>query len=49
MTPFPFPRRNAYNGLCLVIIRSKEGQHGIITVRVHADKLMDGRLTVQAQ
>src|SRR5262249_12134704 len=37
--PFQSTERNAYNGLCLVIIRAKSRQPGQITLRARSDRL----------
>jgi beta-galactosidase len=42
--PFPAHERPAFNGLCLVIVRSKPGQAGTITVRA-ASPMLDGAVT----
>jgi beta-galactosidase len=42
--PFPAHERPAFNGLCLVIVRSKPGQAGAITVRA-ASPMLDGAVT----
>jgi beta-galactosidase len=43
--PFPAHERPAFNGLCLVIVRSKPGQAGTITVRA-ASPMLDGAVTM---
>jgi len=37
--PFHSPERNAFNGLCLVIIRARPGQVGRITLTAESDGL----------
>lgn len=39
MTPFPATERKAFNGLCLVIVRSKVGESGKIKVNIISDEL----------
>ncbi|NIK41566.1 beta-galactosidase [Xanthomonas arboricola] len=36
---FATPQRNAFNGLCLAIVRGKAGEQGTITVHVESDSL----------
>src|SRR5258708_24030569 len=40
--------RNAYNGLCLVIVRAKAGQAGQIKLKAQADGLTRGKITIAA-
>ena len=37
--PFPSPARKAFNGLCLVIVRAKPGQAGLIRLKATGDGL----------
>jgi beta-galactosidase len=46
--PFPSPRRPAFNGLCLVIVRAKPGQPGKITVRAESPSLKGAAVLVQS-
>jgi beta-galactosidase len=45
-TPFPSSERNAFNGLCLAIVRAKPGQHGPITVRAESDGLQAAQVVL---
>jgi len=46
---FSDPERNAFNGLCLVIVRGKAGQSGTIRVRAISDGLTAGETTIRAR
>jgi beta-galactosidase len=46
--PFQGTEHNAFNGLCLVIIRST-GKSGEITLQAGCEPLKSGRVTVQAK
>lgn len=46
---FQAPQRNAFNGLCLVIVRGQSGQAGRIVVRAEADGLKSATLTLQTR
>ena len=46
---FQSPERNAYNGLCLVIVRAKAGQAGQIKLKVQADGLTSGEVIIAAR
>ena len=43
---FQAQERNAYNGLCLVIVRAKSGQAGQIKLKAQADGLTSGEITI---
>jgi beta-galactosidase len=43
---FQAKERNAYNGLCLVIVRAKAGQGGQIKLMAQADGLTGGEITI---
>jgi beta-galactosidase len=45
--PFHATERNAFNGLCLVIIRGKPGQPGMIEIRADSTSLQGTSLTLQ--
>jgi beta-galactosidase len=45
--PFPSHDRNAFNGLCLVIVRAKPGQAGNVTVTASSDGLKAGSTTIK--
>lgn len=45
---FQARERNAYNGLCLVIVRSKAGQVGPIKLKAQADKLTSTEIRIAA-
>lgn len=47
--PFPSHQRPAFNGLCLVIVRSIPGHPGPIVVRASGAGLQDGTATVSAE
>jgi len=47
--PFPSHERQAFNGLALVIIRSKSGESGSITVTAKSPGLKGTRVVVQSQ
>ncbi|UNK48755.1 DUF4982 domain-containing protein [Lysobacter sp. S4-A87] len=49
MTAFPSHERNAFNGLALVIVRSRPGQAGAVTVRAMSAHLQDAQTTVQVR
>ncbi len=46
---FQLQERNAYNGLCLVIVRAKAGQTGQIKLKVQADGLTSGEVIIAAR
>jgi beta-galactosidase len=46
---FQSPERNAFNGLCLVIIRAKSGQAGEITLKAHSEGLQDGQVSISSR
>ncbi|WP_341272254.1 beta-galactosidase GalB [Xanthomonas campestris] len=46
---FVLPERNAFNGLCLVIVRAKPGAQGPITVHVQSDTLQPASVQVLAE
>ncbi len=43
---FQAKERNAYNGLCLAIVRTKAGQAGQIKLKAQADGLTGGEITI---
>ncbi|MET0622938.1 MAG: beta-galactosidase GalB [Pyrinomonadaceae bacterium] len=45
---FQSKERAAYNGLCLVVIRSKAGAPGRITLHAYSEELKSGRVTVRS-
>ncbi len=45
--PFPSPEREAFNGLALVIVRSRKGATGRITVTVTGDGLKQGATVIR--
>jgi beta-galactosidase len=45
--PFQAKERNAYNGLALVIVRSKPGEVGKITLKAASDGLESGQTTIE--
>ena len=46
---FQAPERNAFNGLALVIIRSKAGQPGTIKLRAHSDGLSEQTVAIKTR
>jgi len=44
--PFQAPRRKAFNGLCLVIVRAKPGQPGTLTLTASGAGLTDAVTTI---
>ncbi|MBN1796702.1 MAG: DUF4982 domain-containing protein [Sedimentisphaerales bacterium] len=46
---FQAKSRNAYNGLCLVIIRSVEGQAGEITLNAESEGLAPAKVTIKSK
>ena len=46
MTAFPEPRRKAFNGLALAILRATPGRGGAVTLRVEADGLTPAEVKV---
>lgn len=44
---FQSPKRKAFNGLCLVIVRSKAGQAGKIKLTAKANDLKTGKVAIQ--
>jgi beta-galactosidase len=47
--PFQSPERKAFNGLCLVIVRSKPGEKGAIRVSAQAEGLQGASVTLQSR
>lgn len=47
MTAFPSPKRNAFGGLALAIVRGNAGATGAITVSAVADGLAKAQITLQ--
>ena len=46
---FQAQERNAYNGLCLVIVRTKAGQAGQIKLKAQADGLADAEILISSR
>jgi beta-galactosidase len=46
---FQSPERNAYNGLCLVVVRAKAGSRGSIKLTAHSDGLTSSSTTIRTQ
>jgi beta-galactosidase len=46
LTAFPSRQRNAFNGLALVIVRSKPGEHGTIHLRARSDNLTEATIAI---
>ena len=49
MTAFPSKDRKAFNGMALVIVRSKQGQAGLIAVTAKSDGLTAARTSITAK
>jgi len=45
---FQSKERNAYNGLCLVIVRIQAGQPGTITLKAHSDGLKGAEIAIRS-
>ena len=45
--PFPSPHRQAFNGMCLVIVRGKPGQSGVIHLTASSQGGLAGRTSIQ--
>lgn len=45
--PFPSPEREAFNGLCLVIVRGKPGQSGMIKLQAESASLQGASVSLQ--
>jgi beta-galactosidase len=43
---FQSKERNAYNGMCLVIVRTKAGQPGVIKLRVQSEGLAGAEISI---
>ena len=48
LVSFQSPEREAFNGLCLVIVRGKPGAAGKITVRAEAPTLQSASVTLNS-
>jgi beta-galactosidase len=46
---FPSKERNAFNGLCLAIVRAKPRQEGTITVKIESEGLADAMVTIRSR
>jgi beta-galactosidase len=46
MTSFPSKDRSAFNGLALVIVRSRRGQAGAVVLTAKSEGLRDARTTI---
>jgi beta-galactosidase len=47
--PFQSRERNAYNGLALVVVRTKAGEPGAITLKAQSDGLTPAEITLQSE
>jgi beta-galactosidase len=47
--PFPFQERKAFSGLALVIVRSKHGESGLITVTAKSPGLKEAQIVVKSK
>ena len=45
---FQSKERNAYNGLCLAIVRIQTGQPGTITLKAHSDGLKGAEIAIRS-
>jgi beta-galactosidase len=48
LVPFHSPEREAFNGLCLVIVRAKKGQRGTIKLKALSDGLQQAVISLNA-
>jgi beta-galactosidase len=48
LVPFPAHERNAFNGLCLVIVRGKPGQPGTIELKAESESLESETVTLRS-
>jgi beta-galactosidase len=46
LTAFPSRQRNAFNGLALVIVRARPGEHGTIHLRARSDDLAEATVDI---
>ncbi len=46
LNPFPSPNRKAFHGRCIVIVRAKPGQSGLIRVTATAGNLTSGQASI---
>jgi beta-galactosidase len=46
---FQIPERNAYNGLCLVIVRARPGKSGRISLKAQADGLASAEIPITSR
>mgnify|MGYP000378980719 FL=1 len=49
MVSFTSKEREAFNGLCLVIVRSKAGKKGTITVTAKSNGLKESQINIQSK
>jgi beta-galactosidase len=49
MVSFSSPKREAFNGLCLVIVRTRKGLPGAITITAKSGNLRETRVTVKSE
>lgn len=48
LEPFQANYRKAFNGLCLLVVKSVKGQAGSITIKASSDKLSEKQITIQS-
>ena len=48
LTSFPSRDRKAFNGLALVVVRSKPDEHGTITLEAKSDSLAEGKVNIRS-
>jgi beta-galactosidase len=46
---FQSRERNAFNGLCLAIVRGQAGRTGTITLRAESEGLVEARIAIRAE
>jgi beta-galactosidase len=46
LVSFPSPSRQAFNGLCLVIVRARRGEYGKIILKASSPKLKDATISI---
>jgi beta-galactosidase len=44
--PFQLAERESYNGMCLAVVRAKQGETGVITLRAESDGLKEAELQI---
>lgn len=47
LTSFAAHQRNAFNGLCLVIVKAQQGKTGVLKIKAEADGLISGEIPIK--